>query len=96
MFLFANIQEFTDHKKSLLMTSRPNQSHVGTIKLIFLLLHYIEGPQNILIDNLSRLHCLPMSFQSMEGEKFVEPAVVSGDEDKEDFLLTANTPVFLL
>jgi TRAP-type mannitol/chloroaromatic compound transport system permease large subunit len=37
-----------------------------------------------------------MSFQSMEGEKFVEPAVVSGDEDKEDFLLTANTPVFLL
>ena len=49
-------------------------------------LHYIEGPHNILADNLSRLHCLVMPAQIMEGKILVEPEVVSDDEDDMYFL----------
>jgi len=38
---------------------------------------YIEGPQSILVlvDNLSRLHCLPTPSQLLKGKKLVEPAL---------------------
>jgi hypothetical protein len=51
------------------------------------ILHYIEGPRNILANNLSRLHCLVTPAQIAEGKKLVEPAEVSDEEeDKASFL----------
>eukprot|EP00804_Cyclotella_cryptica_P009471 CCRYP_017760-RA/>CCRYP_017760-RA protein AED:0.51 eAED:0.51 QI:0/-1/0/1/-1/0/1/0/347 len=45
-------------------------------------LHYIEGPCNILADNLSWLHCLVTPAQIAEGKSLVAPAVVSDEEDE--------------
>jgi hypothetical protein len=42
-------------------------------------LHHIEGPHNILANNLSRLHRL---VQIAEGKSLVDPAVVSDDNDE--------------
>ena len=51
------------------------------------MLHYIEGPCNILADNLSRLHRQVTPAQIAEGKKLVEPAEVSDkEEDKAYFL----------
>jgi hypothetical protein len=50
-------------------------------------LHYIEGPWNIMLDNLSQLHHLPTPSQIIEGKKLVEPPVVSHDEDDEKAFL---------
>ncbi len=51
------------------------------------MLHYIEGPHNILANNLSRLHCLVTLAQIAEGNKLVEPAeVFNKEEDKAYFL----------
>ncbi len=52
-----------------------------------LMLHYIEGPRNILADNLSRLHCLVTPAQIAEGTKLVEPAEVSIEEEDEAYFL---------
>ncbi len=49
--------------------------------------HYIEGPRNILADNLLRLHPLVTPAQIAEGKKLIEPAEVSNkEEDKVNFL----------
>jgi hypothetical protein len=45
------------------------------------MLHYIEGPHNILGDNLSRLHHLVTLAQIAEGKKLVEPAEDSIEEE---------------
>jgi hypothetical protein len=51
------------------------------------MLHYIKGPCNILVDNLSRLHHLVTPVQIAEGKKLAEPTEVSNDkEDKVYFL----------
>ncbi len=51
------------------------------------MLHYIEGPHNILAGNLSRFHHLVTPAQIMEKKKLVEPAEVSNEkEDKAYFL----------
>jgi hypothetical protein len=51
------------------------------------MLHYIEGPCNILANNLSRLHCLVTPTQIAEGKTLIEPAKVSNkEEDKAYFL----------
>jgi hypothetical protein len=44
------------------------------------ILHYIEGPRNILANNLSRPHCLVIQAQIA---KLVEPAEVSIEEEDE-------------
>ena len=49
-------------------------------------LHYIEGPHNILADNLSWIHRLVTPAQIAEGESLVDPAVVSDDNDELYFL----------
>jgi hypothetical protein len=51
------------------------------------ILHYIEGPHDILADNLSRLHCLATPAQIAEGKKLVEPAKVSIEEEDEAYFL---------
>jgi hypothetical protein len=51
------------------------------------ILHYIEGPRNILADNRSRLHCLVIPAQIAEGKKLVEPAEVSNEEEDEAYFL---------
>ncbi len=51
------------------------------------MLHYIEGPRNIVADNLSRLHCLVTPAQIAEGKKLVEPAEVSNEEVDKSYLL---------
>jgi hypothetical protein len=51
------------------------------------MLHYNKGPNNILANNLSRLHCLVTPAQITEGKKLIEPAEVSiEEEDTEHFL----------
>ena len=44
-------------------------------------MHYIEGPKNLLADNLSRLERLLTPAQLAEGKPLVEPAIVSDEED---------------
>jgi hypothetical protein len=51
------------------------------------MLHYIEGPHNILANNLSRLHLLVTPAQSAEGKKLVETAEVSTDEEDKVYFL---------
>jgi hypothetical protein len=51
------------------------------------ILHYIEGPCNILADNLSRLHGLVTPAQIAEGKKLVELAEVSIEEEDEAYFL---------
>jgi hypothetical protein len=60
MLLNANIHVFMDHKNLTLNTLKTQRVlHWCTkIKEFSPMLHYIEGPRNILANNLSRLHCL--------------------------------------
>jgi hypothetical protein len=51
------------------------------------MLHYIEGPHNILADNLSRLHRLITPAQITEGKKLAEPAEVSNEEEDKAYFL---------
>jgi hypothetical protein len=91
MLLGVNIHIFTDHKNLTfddLKTQRVLRWH-NKIKEFLPWLHYINGPQNILADNLSGLLCLPTPPQIMEGKKLVEPAVVSKVEDDEDGFLAS-------
>ncbi len=60
------------------------------------MLHYIEGPHNILANNLSRLHCLVTPAQIAEGKKLVEPAEVSIEEEDEAYFWIKNTLVFMM
>jgi hypothetical protein len=72
-----------------LILSKHNVYYAGVQKIeeFSPMLHYIEGPCNILADNLSRLHCLVTPTQIAEGKKLVEPAEVSiKEEDKAYFL----------
>jgi len=54
-------------------------------------LHYIEGPHNILADNLSRLHRLVTPAQITEGKRLVDPSGVSDDDYDFYFLDQAYT-----
>ncbi len=89
MLLGANIHVFTDHKNLMfdtLKTQRVLRWHM-TIKEFSPMLHYIEGPHNILADNLSRLHRLVTPAQITKGKKLVEPAEVSIKEEDEVYFL---------
>jgi hypothetical protein len=60
MLLGADIRVFTDHKNLTFDTLKTQ--HVlhwcAKIEEFSPMLHYIKGPRNILVDNLSRLHCI--------------------------------------
>jgi hypothetical protein len=51
------------------------------------MLHYIEGPCNILADNLSRLRRLTTPAPIAERKKLVEPTEVSIEEDNKAYFL---------
>ncbi len=51
------------------------------------ILHYIEGPRNILANNLSRLHQLVTPAQIEEGKKLLEPTEVSNEEEDKAYFL---------
>jgi hypothetical protein len=89
MLLGADIHVFTNHKNLMLDTLKTQCELRWRTKIeeFSPILHYIEGPHNILADNLSRLHCLVTPAQIAEGKKFIEPAEVSIEkEDKAYFL----------
>jgi hypothetical protein len=89
MLLGANIHVFTDHKKltfNTLKTQRVLRWHTK-IKEFSPMLHYIEGPRNILVNNLSRPHRLVTPAQIAEGKNHVEPAEVSIKEEDEVYFL---------
>ncbi len=71
MLLGADIHVFMDHKN--LMFDTINTQHVlcwrTKIEEFSPMLHYIEGPCNILADNLSRLHCLVTPALDCRGEE---------------------------
>jgi hypothetical protein len=83
MLLNANIHVFTDNKNLTFNTLKMRGVlHWRTkIKEILPMLHYIEGPRNILANNLSRLHRLVTPTQIAEGKKVLEPAEVSIEEE---------------
>jgi hypothetical protein len=88
MLLGVDIHVFTDHKNLTFNTLKMQRVlHCHTKMEEFSpIIHYIEGPHNILANNLSRLHCLVTLAQIVEGKKLVEPAEVFNDkEDKACF-----------
>ncbi len=89
MLLGVDIHDFTDHKNLTFNTLKMQSVlHWCTkIEEFLPMLHYIEGPRNILADNLSRLHCLVTPTQIVEGKKLVEPAEVSIEEEDKAYFL---------
>jgi hypothetical protein len=89
MLLSADIYVFTDHKNLTFVTLKTQcLLHWHTkIEEFSPMFHYIEGPHNILADNLSRLHPLVTPVPIMEGKKLVEPAEASNKEEDEAYFL---------
>jgi hypothetical protein len=89
MLLGASIHVFTDHKNLMFDTLKTQcVLHWRTkIEEFLPMLHYIEGPRNILANNISRLHCLVTLAQIAEGKKLVEPVEVSIEEEDKAYFL---------
>jgi hypothetical protein len=89
MLLGVDIHLFTDHKNLTFNTLKTQRVLCWCTKIeeFSPMLHYIEGPQNILADNISRLNRLVTPAQIVEGEKLVEPAAVSIEEEDKAYFL---------
>jgi hypothetical protein len=74
MLLGADIHVFMDHKNLMFDTLKTQRVLCWHAKIeeFSPILHYIEGPHNILADNLSRLHRLVTQAQIAEGKKLVD------------------------
>jgi hypothetical protein len=89
MILSADIHVFKDHKNLTFDTLKTQcllRWHTK-IEEFSPMLHYIEGPRNILANNLSRLHCLVTPAQITEKKKLTEPAEVSNEEEDKAYFL---------
>ncbi len=73
MLLGANIHVFTDHINLMFNTLKTQCMLCWRTKIeeFSPILHYTEGPRNILADNLSRLHRIVTPAQIAEGKKLV-------------------------
>jgi hypothetical protein len=89
MLLGADIHVFTDHKNLTFDTLKTQCVLCWRTKIeeCSPIIHYIEGPCNILAENLSRLHPLVTPAQIAEGMKLVEPAEVSNEEEDKVYFL---------
>jgi hypothetical protein len=89
MLLGVDIHVFTDHKNLTFDTFKTQRVLCWHTKIeeFSPILPYIEGPRNILADNLSRLHCLATPAQIVEGKKLVEPAEDSIEEEDKAYFL---------
>ncbi len=89
MLLGADIHVFANHKNLTFYTLKMQRVLCWHTKVeeFSPMLHYIEGPRNILANNLLRLHCLVTPAQIAEGKKLVEPAAVSNEEEDEAYFL---------
>jgi hypothetical protein len=76
MLLGADIHVLMHHKNLTFDTLKIQRELCWHTKIeeFSPILHYIEGPHNILAKNLSRLHCLVTPAQIVEGKKILEPA----------------------
>jgi hypothetical protein len=89
MLLSANIHVFMDHDKIVVCTLKTQCLlcwHTKTEEWSPML-HYIESPCNILVNNLSRLHHQVTLAQIVEGKKLKEPAEASNEEEGEVYFL---------
>jgi hypothetical protein len=88
MLLGADIHTFTDHKNLTFNTLKMQRVLCWRTKIeeFSPMLHYIEGPHNILANNLSRLHCLVTPAQIAERKKLVEPVDVFNEEEDKVYL----------
>ncbi len=87
MLLGADIHVFTNHKHLTFDTLKTQHVlHWRTkIEEFLPILHYIEGPCNILAVNLWRLHQLVTPAQIVEGKELVEPVEVSIEKEDEAY-----------
>jgi hypothetical protein len=89
MLLGVDIHVFMDHKNltyDTLKIQRVLHWHTK-IEEFIPMLHYIDGPRNILADNLSRLRHLVTPAQIVEGKKLVELAEIFIDEEDKAYFL---------
>ena len=83
LLLEEDIHVFTDHKNLTFDTIKTQRvlRWRNRIEEFSPMLHYIEGPKNILADNLSRLHRLVTPAQIAEGKNIIDPATVNDKDD---------------
>ena len=79
MLLGTKIHIWTDHKN--LMFDTLNTQRVlhwrSYVEEYLPILNYIEGPKNILANNMSRLHCLPSKDELATGTQLVDRSSVT-------------------